>query len=40
VGALLDAKRYAEMPREQMLAELKAAIQACKDRAEKLRRKS
>ena len=39
VGAPLDAKRYVEMPREQMLKELQAAIQTMKDRAEKLRRK-
>lgn len=39
VGKPLDGKHYAEMRPEQMLKELQEAIQAEKDRAEKLRRK-
>ncbi len=39
VGRPLDSVRYAEMPREQMLAELTAELQKRKDRAEQLRRR-
>jgi 1-acyl-sn-glycerol-3-phosphate acyltransferase len=39
VGEPLDARRYAEMPREQMLAALQKEVQAMKDRAQHLRRK-
>jgi 1-acyl-sn-glycerol-3-phosphate acyltransferase len=39
VGSPLDARHYLELPREQLLVELQQAIQAMKDRAERLRRK-
>jgi len=39
VGEPREARRYADMPREQMLTELHAAIQAMKDRAARIRRK-
>jgi 1-acyl-sn-glycerol-3-phosphate acyltransferase len=39
VGKPLDPRRYAEMPREQMLDELFNEIQTVQQRAEKLRRK-
>jgi 1-acyl-sn-glycerol-3-phosphate acyltransferase len=39
VGRPLDARHYLDLPREKMLAELGQAIQAMKDRAERLRRK-
>src|SRR5207248_2598099 len=39
VGAPLEAQRYVDMPREQMLRELHSAIKAMKDRAARIRRK-
>jgi len=39
VGAPLDARHYLELPRDKLLVELQQAIQARKDRAERLRRK-
>ena len=39
VGRPIDSRRYEDMPREQMLAELTAELQKLKDRAERLRRK-
>ena len=39
VGTPLDGKTYAEKEPAQSLKDLQAAIQAMKDRAEKLRRK-
>jgi 1-acyl-sn-glycerol-3-phosphate acyltransferase len=39
VGRPLDARRFVDMPREQLVAELTAELQEVKDRAERLRRK-
>ena len=39
MGKPLDGRRYAEMPREQALAELFKAVQEAQHRAERLRRK-
>ena len=39
VGKPLDAKHYLDLPRAEMLTELRQAIQDRKDRAERLRRK-
>lgn len=39
VGTPLDPRPFVEMPREQMLAELRGHIQAMKDRAARIRRK-
>jgi 1-acyl-sn-glycerol-3-phosphate acyltransferase len=39
VGKPLDSRRFAEMPREQALAELYAELEKVQQRAEKLRRK-
>jgi 1-acyl-sn-glycerol-3-phosphate acyltransferase len=39
VGRPLDSRRFADVPREQMLAELTELLQGLKDRAERLRRK-
>ena len=39
VGEPIDSQCYADMPREQMLAELTAELQKVQDRAERLRRK-
>jgi 1-acyl-sn-glycerol-3-phosphate acyltransferase len=39
VGDPIDSRRYADMPREVMLAELTAILQKVKDRAERIRRK-
>jgi len=39
VGPPLDARHYLELPRDKLLVELQQAIQAMKDRAERLRRK-
>jgi 1-acyl-sn-glycerol-3-phosphate acyltransferase len=38
-GPPLDARRYAELPREQLVAELTVELQKVLDRAEHLRRK-
>jgi 1-acyl-sn-glycerol-3-phosphate acyltransferase len=39
VGKPIDSRRYEDMPREEMLAELTTVLQKLKDRAEQLRRK-
>ena len=39
VGPPLDARHYLALPRDKVLVELQQAIQAMKDRAERLRRK-
>lgn len=39
VGQPLDARRLADLPREQLVAELTAVLQDAKDRAEQLRRR-
>jgi 1-acyl-sn-glycerol-3-phosphate acyltransferase len=39
IGELIDSQRYADMPREQALAELTQVLQKLKERAEKIRRK-
>jgi 1-acyl-sn-glycerol-3-phosphate acyltransferase len=40
IGPALDGRRYAELPREEALAELFDRIQAAQQRAERLRRKA
>ena len=40
VGRALPARRYAELPREQLLSELFREVQAVQQRAERLRRKA
>jgi 1-acyl-sn-glycerol-3-phosphate acyltransferase len=40
VGRPLDARRFADLPREQLVAELTTVLQQVKDRAERLRRKA
>jgi 1-acyl-sn-glycerol-3-phosphate acyltransferase len=40
VGEPLDAGRFVDLPRQQLVAELTAQLQTVKDRAERLRRKA
>jgi 1-acyl-sn-glycerol-3-phosphate acyltransferase len=40
VGRPLDARRFADLPREQLVAELTVELQKAKDQAERLRRKT